>query len=116
MKNLIFLSLMTIVSATNAQAATQSIYVEGHSPVGSFISSLRGQSATIEGLLIQKAKEICASDSSFSISNLQVSISSRGGRLNLNGERDTLDHQNLALSLGQPHSTYSAYIHCDQPF
>jgi hypothetical protein len=113
MKNIMTLFFsITVMAITTQAVANTTTHIEGHSPVGPFKGSLRGQAATIEQLIINKAKEICANDSRFYYSNLKTSTISGGGVIDFSGESDSQNSLDSLVSLGQPHSSFSVDISC----
>lgn len=91
MKNMmtLFLSITVMAITTQAVANTTTTHFEGHCP-RPFKGSLRGQAATIEQLIVNKAKEICLNDSRFYYSNLKISTISGGGVIDFSGEADII--------------------------
>ncbi|MGZ3773620.1 MAG: hypothetical protein ACXVCY_06640 [Pseudobdellovibrionaceae bacterium] len=108
----LFCILFVFMSATGANASMEKIHIEGSVPLGPYISSLRNQSAAIEGLIMNDAHKVCPQAYYISIADIEIKFRSSGGKVNLQGEQDSRNAEKTALYLGQPHSTYSADVLC----
>lgn len=105
---------IAIIALLSVQAgATQVIHLEGFTPVGGFLGTIRGIGATIEALIIEKTKEVCKDETRVRFQDLNISIYSSGGHLNLEGPQDDLSAIKAAVSMSQPHANYTVDVLCD---
>lgn len=112
MKSSILITAITALLSVQA-GATQVIHLEGFTPVGGFLGTIRGKGATIEKLIIEKTKEVCKDQTRVHFQDLNITISSSGGTLNLEGPQDGLSAIKAAVSMSQPHASYSVDVLCD---
>jgi hypothetical protein len=111
MKKYFKLALVISGLSVQAQALTQH-HLQGRTPVGPYLASLREQSATIEKIILAKAQEVCKDDDRFMFSDLKIITRSSGGTIDLNHNQDSNDTLNSAIAMGQPHTEFSVDVRC----
>lgn len=111
MKKYFKLALLISVLSVQAQAVTQ-FHLEGRTPVGPYLASLREVSATIEHIILAKAREVCKNDDRFMFSDLKIITKSSGGTIDFNNNLDSNDTLNSSIAMGQPHSEFSVDVRC----